>query len=143
MLFAGAGMFGIFLLLIYYLQVTLGYSPVVTGLAVLPMVAVLMVSAMAAQVVLMPRTGPKPLVGLGMLTAAAGMVWLTGIGVHSGYATAILGPASASGRARTRPGDRSRGEHRHVRHGALRRRRGFGHHQREPAAWRLDRHGAA
>jgi len=92
MLIAGAGMFGIFLLLIYYLQGTLGYSPVVTGLAVLPMVAVLMVSAAAGQVVLMPRTGPKPLVGLGMLTAAAGMAWLTGIGVHSGYATAILGP---------------------------------------------------
>jgi hypothetical protein len=77
MLIAGAGMFGIFLLLIYYLQITLGYSPVVTGLAVLPMVAVLMVSATAGQVVLMPRTGPRPLVGFGMLTAAAGMVWRT------------------------------------------------------------------
>jgi EmrB/QacA subfamily drug resistance transporter len=91
-LFAGAGMFGIFLLLTYYLQTTLGYSPIVTGFAFLPMAAVLMVSATAGQIVLMPRTGPKPLVGLGMLTAAAGMVWLTRIGVHSGYVPAILGP---------------------------------------------------
>jgi EmrB/QacA subfamily drug resistance transporter len=92
MLIAGAGMFGIFLFVAYYLQTTLRYSPVVTGFAFLPMVAVLMVSANIGQIVLMPRFGPKPLMGLGMLVAAAGMVWLTGIGVHSGYASAILGP---------------------------------------------------
>jgi EmrB/QacA subfamily drug resistance transporter len=92
MLFAFAGMFGIFLLLTYYLQTTLGYSPVVTGFAFLPMVAVLMVSGLVGQIVLMPRTGPKPLVGLGMLIAAAGMAWLTRIGVHSGYAQGVLGP---------------------------------------------------
>ena len=92
MLFAFAGMFGIFLFVTYYLQTTLGYSPIVTGLAYLPMVATLMVTGIVGQIVLMPRTGPKPLVGLGMLIAAAGMVWLTGIGVHSGYVSAILGP---------------------------------------------------
>jgi len=92
MLIASAGMFGIFLFVTYYLQTTLGYSPIVTGFAYLPMIGALMVSANVGQVVLMPRTGPKPLVGLGMLIAAAGMVWLTGIGVHSGYASAILGP---------------------------------------------------
>jgi EmrB/QacA subfamily drug resistance transporter len=92
MLFASAGMFGIFLFVTYYLQTTLGYSPVVTGFAYLPMVAVLMATGIIGQIVLMPRTGPKPLVGLGMLIAATGMVWLTGIGVHSGYASTILGP---------------------------------------------------
>ncbi|WP_300605400.1 MFS transporter [Trebonia sp.] len=92
MLTASSGMFGIFLFVTYYLQTSLGYSPVVTGFAYLPMVATLMVTGIVGQIVLMPRTGPKPLVGLGMLIAAAGMVWLTGIGVHSGYASAILGP---------------------------------------------------
>jgi EmrB/QacA subfamily drug resistance transporter len=92
MLFAFAGMFGIFLFVTYYLQTTLGYSPIVTGLAYLPMVATLMVTGIVGQIVLMPRTGPKPLVGLGMLIAAAGMVWLTGIGVHSGYVSVIVGP---------------------------------------------------
>jgi EmrB/QacA subfamily drug resistance transporter len=91
-LIAGAGMFGIFLFVTYYLQTTLGYSPVVTGFAFLPMVVVLMVSANVGQIVLMPRTGPKPLMGIGMLVAAGGMVWLTRIGVHSGYVSAILGP---------------------------------------------------
>jgi EmrB/QacA subfamily drug resistance transporter len=92
MLIAGAGMFGIFLFATYYLQTTLGYSPVVTGLAFLPMVVMLMVSASVGQIVLMPRTGPRLMVGLGMLIAAGGTVWLTRIGVHSGYASAILGP---------------------------------------------------
>src|SRR5262249_24772767 len=35
MLIVGAGMFGIFLFLTYYLQQTLGYSPVVSGVAFL------------------------------------------------------------------------------------------------------------
>ena len=36
MLIASAGLFGIFLFLTYYLQQTLGYSPLVTGVAFLP-----------------------------------------------------------------------------------------------------------
>jgi hypothetical protein len=91
-LIAGSGMFGIFLFLTYYLQTTLGYSPVVTGLAVLPLVGALVVAANVSTIVLMPRFGPRPLVTLGMLIAAGGMVWLTGIGLHSSYASAILPP---------------------------------------------------
>jgi EmrB/QacA subfamily drug resistance transporter len=96
-LLIGAGMFGIFLFLTYYLQTTLGYSPVMTGVAFLPSIAMIMVCSQLANVVLMPRIGPKPLVGIGMLVAAAGMVWLTRIGVHSGYASAVLGPLLVSG----------------------------------------------
>jgi hypothetical protein len=56
-----------------------------------------MLFAQISNIVLMPRTGPKPLVGLGMLIAAAGMAWLTRIGVHSGYASAVLGPMLVTG----------------------------------------------
>lgn len=45
----------------------------------------------------MPRTGPKPLIGLGLLIAAGGTAWLTRIGVHSGYAPAVLGPLLVTG----------------------------------------------
>jgi hypothetical protein len=90
MLIASAGMFGIFLFLTYYLQQTLGFSPVVTGLAFLPMVACLMISSVTSNIVLMPRTGPRPLAPAGMLLAAGGLAWLTRIGVHSSYATAVL-----------------------------------------------------
>jgi EmrB/QacA subfamily drug resistance transporter len=97
MLLSGAGMFGIFLFLIYYMQVTLGYSPVISGVAMLPMVAAIGVTANVGNIVLMPRLGPKPLVIVGMLVNAGGMAWLTRIGVHSGYPSALLGPLLVTG----------------------------------------------
>ena len=96
-LVVGAGMFGIFLFLTYYLQQSLGYSPIITGVAFLPMIAMVVVAANLSNVVLMPRFGPKPLVTAGMLLAAAAMVWLTRIGVHSGYAESVLGPLMVAG----------------------------------------------
>jgi len=97
MLITGAGIFGIFLFLVYYMQVTLGYSPVRSGVAMLPMVAVIGVMANVGNVVLMPRLGPRPLLVAGMLSNAAGMAALTRIGVHSGYASALLGPLVVTG----------------------------------------------
>ena len=97
MLIAGVGIFGIFLFLIYYMQVSLGYSPVISGVAMLPMVALIGVTANVGNIVLMPRLGPKPLVIVGLLSSAAGMAWLTRIGVHSGYAPTLLGPLMVTG----------------------------------------------
>jgi EmrB/QacA subfamily drug resistance transporter len=96
-LIVGAGMFGVFLFLTYYMQQTLGYSPVVSGVAFLPMIAVVVVAANLSNVVLLPRVGPRPLVTVGMLLAAGSLVWLTRIGVHSSYASAVLGPLMAAG----------------------------------------------
>ncbi len=88
----GAGMFGIFLFLTYYLQETLGFSPVMAGVAFLPMAGAIIVSANLANIVLLPRTGPRWLVAPGMLAAAAGLAWLTRIGVHSSYPADVLPP---------------------------------------------------
>jgi EmrB/QacA subfamily drug resistance transporter len=96
-LIAGVGMFGIFLFLTYYMQQTLGYSPVVSGVAFLPVIAMVVLAANVSNVVLLPRLGPKPLVTTGMLLAAGSLVWLTRIGVHSSYAAAILGPLIVAG----------------------------------------------
>jgi hypothetical protein len=63
---------------------------VVTGVAFLPMVGCLMATSVTSNIVLMPRTGPRPLAPTGMLLAAGGLAWLTRIGVHSSYATAVL-----------------------------------------------------
>jgi predicted MFS family arabinose efflux permease len=90
MLIAAMGMFGLFLFLTYYMQQTLGFSPVITGVAFLPMIACIMASSITSNILLMPRTGPRPLVPAGMLLAAGGLVLLTRIGVHSSYATAVL-----------------------------------------------------
>jgi MFS family permease len=83
-------MFGVFLFLTYYLQQTLGYSPVKTGLAFLPMTGALILAAGGGSSRLMPRIGPKPLLTLGLLLAAAGMVLLTGVTVDSTYAGHVL-----------------------------------------------------
>ncbi|MGH3323470.1 MAG: DHA2 family efflux MFS transporter permease subunit [Streptomyces sp.] len=89
---AGSGMFGVFLILTYYLQRTLHYSPVTTGLAFLPMVGALMLVAQLSTNVLIPGMGPKPVVPTGMGLAAAGLVWLTPLGLHSGYVAHVLPP---------------------------------------------------
>jgi Major Facilitator Superfamily len=83
-------MFGIFLFLTYYLQLTLGYSPVKTGLAFLPMIGALMISSTLSTALFLPRVGPRPLIPLGMLGAAAGMALETGIGLHSTYLGGVL-----------------------------------------------------
>src|ERR1700753_887397 len=138
----GAGMFGIFLFLTYYLQTILGYSPLKTGVAFLPTIATVMVFAQIANIVLMPRIGPKILVGVGMLLAGAGMAWLTRLGGDSRYATALVGPLLVRG-GRDRPVHAVVDEHRDVRGGAVGRGCRLGHAQRRPAARRLDRDRAA
>ena len=88
---SAVGMFGIFLFLTYYLQLTLGYSPVKAGLAFLPMIAAVMASSTTSSGILMPRLGPRPLVPTGMLAAAGGLVLLaTQLGLRSSYPGHIL-----------------------------------------------------
>jgi len=92
MFVTGIGVFGVFLFLTYYLQEVLRYSPVMTGVAFLPMVGGLMIAATVCTTQLLPRIGPKILVFSGLALGAAGMAWLTGISVSSSYAANILGP---------------------------------------------------
>ncbi|HJY02189.1 MAG TPA: MFS transporter, partial [Streptosporangiaceae bacterium] len=70
------GVFGIFLFLTYYLQLTLAYSPVKSGLAFLPMIAAIVVASTTSSGVLMPRVGPRPLIPAGLLLAAGGLALL-------------------------------------------------------------------
>ena len=92
MLVLGTGIYGILLFLVYYMQVSLGYSAIISGVALLPMVALTAVGANVGNTKLLPRLGPKPLITVGLLLNAISMAWLTAIGVHSGYASHLLGP---------------------------------------------------
>jgi len=87
---SGAGMFGVFLFLTYFLQQNLGYTPVETGLAFLPMTLMIMAVATTVSTKVLGRTGPKPLVTAGMLISALGMVLLAGIGADATYVADIL-----------------------------------------------------
>ena len=62
--------FAVFLFLTYYLQQNLGLSPIMAGVAFLPMVAGIMISSITANVRLVPRVGARPLVPVGMAGGA-------------------------------------------------------------------------
>ncbi len=87
---ASAGMFGVFLFLTYYLQQTLGFTPIETGLAFLPMIGALMLTATTSTALLLPRTGPRLPVVAGMVVSGIGMVLLTQVGVNTAYASHVL-----------------------------------------------------
>jgi EmrB/QacA subfamily drug resistance transporter len=91
-LIAGAGMFGIFLFVTYYLQASLGYSPIQTGLSFLPMIGMLVVAAQISTNLLLPRFGPKIMVPIGMTLGAIGMLLLTRLDLGSDYVPDILIP---------------------------------------------------
>jgi EmrB/QacA subfamily drug resistance transporter len=87
---SGIAIFGVFLFLTLYLQQIAHYSPVLNGVAFLPLPAFIVLSSTTSNIVLLPRVGPKPLVGSGMLLGAIGMVLLVRLPAASNYAADIL-----------------------------------------------------
>jgi hypothetical protein len=87
---SGAGMFGIMLFLTFYLTGTLGFTPIQCGLAFLPLLGGVMLTATTIGSRLTPRIGPRPLVPAGALVAAAGMAYLTRLDLDSSYAGGVL-----------------------------------------------------
>ncbi|MFC9787474.1 MFS transporter [Rhodococcus sp. NPDC127528] len=90
MFITGSGMFAVFLFLTFYMQTVLQYSPIVTGLAFLPMVAGMVTSATTSTAVLLPKVGPRLLMTGGLVVAAIGMGVLAQLTVESTYAPHIL-----------------------------------------------------
>ncbi len=87
----GTALFGMFFFLTLFVQNVWGYSPLKTGVAYLPMVAMIMVgTAFASQLV--SRVGARPLILTGSAFAAGGMIWLSRITEHSTYTSGLLGP---------------------------------------------------
>ncbi|OXM59331.1 MFS transporter [Amycolatopsis vastitatis] len=87
---AGIGMFGVFLFLTYHLQQVLGFTPLATGVAFVPMIGLLVIGSIVAGGVLLPRMGPRVIVITGLLLAASGTALFTGLTSDSGYAGGIL-----------------------------------------------------
>ncbi|MEU8618667.1 MFS transporter [Streptomyces sp. NPDC048623] len=91
MLCLAASIFGMFFFLTLFVQDVLHFSPLRTGLAFLPVSAVIAVLAGVTSQTL-PRLGPKPFMVMGSLCLAAGMSWMAQVDVDSTYAGSILGP---------------------------------------------------
>jgi EmrB/QacA subfamily drug resistance transporter len=90
MFLAAIGMFGVFLFLTYYLEETLRYSAVRTGLAFLPLTVILVIVAAVGNTILLTRVSPRLAVPTGLVLAGVGMALLTRIGLHSDYAGDVL-----------------------------------------------------
>ncbi|MHA6763273.1 MFS transporter [Streptacidiphilus sp. PAMC 29251] len=84
------GMFGLFLFLTYYLQQVKGYTPVMTGVAFLPMIGGMIVGSTQIGARLMNRVPARMLMGPGFLVAAVGMLFLAQLKVDSSYAEVLL-----------------------------------------------------
>ena len=136
-------MFGIFLFLTYYMQVSLGYSPVISG-AGLPADGgrASPSSANVSNIVLLPRIGPKPIVVAAFLLLAGGQIWLTQDRRARGLRGRHPRPAHDH-RHRHGPHVLDRDQHRHLRGRAARRGRRVGLGEHRAAARRVDRHLAA
>jgi len=96
MLCIGTSMFGMFFFLTLFVQHVWGYSALRTGVAYLPMVAIIMaMSGLATQ--LIPRIGAKPVLILASAISVGGMFWLSRISEHSTYAGGLIGPMLVTG----------------------------------------------
>jgi EmrB/QacA subfamily drug resistance transporter len=87
---AGAGVFGVFLFLTFYMQQQLGLSPLTTGLAFLPMTAMIVVTSTTVQTRVLPRTGAKPIISVGMTLGILGMLLFTSLPPVGEYASHVL-----------------------------------------------------
>src|SRR6476660_6518534 len=86
----GAYIFAVFLFLTYFLQQQLGFSPLTSGLAFLPLTAVLVVTSTTVQTRVIQHTGVKPLVLAGLTLGAIGMFLFTRLTPGSSYASDVL-----------------------------------------------------
>ena len=84
------GMFGIFLFLTYYLELTLALTPVLTGIAFLPLTLSIMVGSTLVGGKLQPVLGARTMVIGGGVAASVGMALLTRIDVHTTYWVVVM-----------------------------------------------------
>jgi MFS family permease len=82
----GVGTFGLFFLGVLYFQKVRGYSPVVTGLAYVPMTLVSSTISLTVTARLMGRIGARATLTLGLALFAAGLAMWTRVPVHGSYA---------------------------------------------------------
>jgi EmrB/QacA subfamily drug resistance transporter len=83
-------LFSVFLFLTYYFQGVLGYSPVKTGLAFLPLPLAIGIAATLTQATLLKLFSMRTIIAAGLTVAAAGVALLTKAGVDTSYASRVL-----------------------------------------------------
>jgi EmrB/QacA subfamily drug resistance transporter len=84
-----AGFLPMFFFLTLYMQTVLGYSPIQTGIAYLPLTAGFIIAAGVSSQ-LFARIGTKPIVVVGAVIAAGGLYLLSRVTVDGSYVSDIL-----------------------------------------------------
>ena len=95
-LFMYFGMFGSIFLLTQFFQTAQGYSPLESGLRVLPWTVMPMVVAPIAGA-LSDRIGGRPLMATGLVLQAAGLAWIAAVSTADVGYGALVGPFILSG----------------------------------------------
>jgi len=85
----GAALLGGLLFLTFHFQIVMEMTPLQSGLASLPMALTIMVSA-AFVAKLLPVVGPRVLMTVGPVLAAAGLLWFSRITVDGSYVVQVL-----------------------------------------------------
>jgi EmrB/QacA subfamily drug resistance transporter len=91
-----AAMFPMWFLLAMFDQRALGFTPLRTGLAILPLVGVLVVANTVAPR-LLAHVRPRVLVAVGLLVAAAGLAWMSRASIDAGWVDGLLVPSLVTG----------------------------------------------
>jgi EmrB/QacA subfamily drug resistance transporter len=87
-----AALFSMFFFISLYMQNVLGFSPIETGLAYLPLAVGIIITA-GASAGLVTRFGFKPVLISGLLVTAAGLVWFSQIDAGGSYVGDVLFPS--------------------------------------------------
>jgi EmrB/QacA subfamily drug resistance transporter len=91
-LLTGASLFAMFFFISLYMQNVLGYSAIKAGLSYLPLaVTIILAAGFASQLV--TKVGFKPILAIGMLFIAGGLVWFGQISPDGGFVSDVLGPS--------------------------------------------------
>lgn len=88
-LFSAAAFFSYFFLLTLFEQQVLGYSPLEGGLSYLPF-GFAIGAGIGVSTTLMPKIGVKPLLAIGFIGSAVGLLLTSAIDAHSTYAGGVL-----------------------------------------------------
>lgn len=86
MLIVGAGLFGMFYFVTFFVQQVMGFSALKAGFSFLPVTFVIAITS-GVMTKLMPRFGPKPLILAGTILLTSAMLWYSTVNASASYWT--------------------------------------------------------
>jgi len=90
------GQLSMFFLAVQYLEGTLGFGPMATGLAFLPLtLGIFGMSRVTPRI--MAAVGPLPMIAVGAVGLASSFAWLSMLDSGDGYLSGVLGPMMLNG----------------------------------------------